>query len=145
MFWKIPVRRAQGQFSVFVHKIVTGDTSADDLPTKKIKTFVHISLCRSIKAITKNVKYFKDERKFIKYTINLLANSCTLADVFDLLSIRGSDILEYLFKVLPKFSGVYVDAKNYMDEMAQSDIEKFKEQKDQPTHVGSNRIGRNRN
>ena len=105
------------------YKIVTGEASADDLLTKKIKTFVHISLCHSMKATTKNVnKYFKVERKFIKYTISLLANSCTLADAFD--------ILEHLFKVLlSKFSDDCNDAKNYLDEKAQADIEKFKELK----------------
>ena len=93
----------------------------DDLPTKKIKTFVHICLCHSMKAITKNVnKYFKDERKFIEYTISLLANSCKLADAFE--------FLENLVKVLlSKCSDDCADAKYYLDEKAQSDIEKFKE------------------
>ena len=105
------------------YKIVTGEASTDDIPTKKIKTFVHISLCHSTKATIKNVnKYFKDERKFIKYRISLLANSCTLADAFD--------ILENLVKVfLSKFSDDCADAKHYLDEKAQSDTEIFKELK----------------
>ena len=65
--------------------IVTGKASVDDLSVTKRKTFVHISLCHSMKALTKKINtcFKKQQRNLIKYSISLVANSTTLSDALD--------------------------------------------------------------
>ena len=63
--------------------IVTGKGTVNDLPVETIKTFLNISLCHSMKALACKVnKCFKAERNFVMYSLSLLANSCSLSDVW---------------------------------------------------------------
>ena len=53
----------ESRFLARSYRIVTGKASFDDLPHKKNKTFVHVSLCHSIKAFAKKInRHFKKER-----------------------------------------------------------------------------------
>ena len=103
--------------------IVTGKATVNDLPVKTIKTFLHISLCYSMKALARKVnKCFKAERNFVKYCLSLLVNSCALSDALC--------ILTNLFQLLLyKFSDDCTNAKSVLDQKVQSDIEKYKELK----------------
>ena len=103
--------------------IVTGKATINDLPVKTIKTFLHISLCHSMKALARKVnKCFKAERNFVKYCLSLLVNSCSLSDALC--------VLTNLFKLLLyKFSDDCTNAKSVLDQKVQSDIEKYKELK----------------
>ena len=105
------------------YQIVTGKATTNDLPVKKNKTFLHISLCHSMKALAHKVnKCFKTEKNFVKYCLSLLANSCSLSDALL--------ILKHFFKLLLcKFSDDCSDAESFLDQKVQSDIEKYKQLK----------------
>ena len=96
--------------------IVTGKATVNDLPVKTIKTFLHISLCHSMKALARKVnKCFKAERNFVKYCLSLLVNSCSLSDAFC--------VLTNLFKLLLyKFSDDCTNAKSVLYQKVQSDM-----------------------
>ena len=109
--------------------ILSGKATSTELPFKKRKTFLHISLCHVMKAFSnkvnehfgrKKVEGRKVERSLIKYVVSLLANSTTLFDSFD--------TLKSFFKILlSKYSNDCIDAKNYLEEKASSEIETLKE------------------
>ena len=90
--------------------IVAGKAEEKHLPNKTIKTFLHISLCRVMKAFAEKVnKCFKKERNFVKFVISLLANSFSLSDAFE--------ICEHFFKLLIcKFSADCKDCKSFLEE-----------------------------
>ena len=99
--------------------IVTGKATVNDLLVKTVKTFLHISLCHSMKALARKVnKCFKAEMNFLKYSLSLLANSCSLSVALC--------VLKDLFKLLLcKFSDDCTNAKSVLDQKVQSDIEKY--------------------
>ena len=102
--------------------IVTGKAGMNDLPNKKVKTFLHISLCHVMKAFSVKVNkcFKKKEREFVKFVLSLLANSHLVSDVFE--------IFKHFFRLLfCKFSGDCADSKNVLEGKLQSDIETYKE------------------
>ena len=81
------------QYSARSYKIVSGEANESDLPSSQTKTFVHISLCHSMKSFSRKInKIFKIEKDFVKFSMSLLANSGNLTDIFS--------ILEALFTIL---------------------------------------------
>ena len=74
-----------------------------------------------MKAFSNKVnEHFKVERSLIKYVVSLLVNSTTLFDSFD--------TLKSFFKILlSKYSNDCIDAKNYLEDKASSEIETLKE------------------
>lgn len=100
--------------------ILSGKATSTELPSKKRKTFLHISLCHVMKAFSNKVnEHFKVERSLIKYVVSLLANSTTLFDSFD--------TLKSFFKMLlSKYSNDCIDAKNYLEDKASTEIESLK-------------------
>ena len=102
--------------------IVTGKASVNDLSVIKRKTFVHISLCHSMKALTKKINTClkKDQRNLIKYSISLLANSTMLSDALE--------ILRHFFQLLlSEHSNVCLDSKSFLEEKAQTDLEAYRD------------------
>ena len=115
------------------YKISSGNAEEKDLPVVHIKTFLHISLCHSMKAFsTKINKTFKtgktkagDEehspspRNFIKFVMSLLANSGNLSDILE--------IVTNLFSVLLSKSNKNCYAEIHFLQSKFDDIELFKE------------------
>ena len=76
-----------------LYLVVTGKVSSTELPCKK--TFLNIS--------------FKEERNFIKFTMNLITNSFMLPDTLL--------ILRHLFRLLLRqFSNDVLEAKTFLRE-----------------------------
>lgn len=103
------------------HIIVSGNATALEIPTTKRKTFIHISLCHVMKALSKKVndhfdKKRKSEKVFVKYILSLLANTDTWSHI--------CQVLQYFFKLLlSKYEEDCREAKNYLEEKAASEIE----------------------
>ena len=64
-------------------KIVSGFAENDTLPIQYHKTFLHISLCHSMKSFCRKInKLFKSDKNFVKYCTSVVANTRSLNDLF---------------------------------------------------------------
>ena len=102
-------------------QIVSGNATIDTLPVKSQKTFVHISLCHSMKSYAKKIdKLIKTDKKFLKYYMSVIANTGGLSDVF--LAIK------HLFYILlSPYSYQCVDSKIFFEEKIEC-IEQYKDE-----------------
>ena len=104
------------------YKITSGNAEEKDLPVKQIKTFLHISLCHSMKSFSRKIDktFKKKERNFTKFTMSLLANSGNLRDIFE--TIRS------FFAVLLSKSNKSCTTEKLSLQSKMDSIESFKEE-----------------
>ena len=102
-------------------QIVSGNATNDTLPIKICKTFVHISLCHSMKAFCRKIdQLFKKEKKFIKYCMSVIVNTGGLSDIFVL--------IKHLFRILLSPYSVQCDSAKSSFEEKIVNIENYKKE-----------------